>query len=165
MPYKVTTPVPQTRLTPTSSVLLSCQSVWCENFHFPSRLQRKDLCDHLIQKVQIRALLKHAALVFQQLVRPACSLSKIPLQFSLFQTIWSTVQKASPQRFSASTSLPWRETRPTSSEQSFGLWGCQTPAPRGLNNGLSSTRCVKVPFPCPSTKIRLKATRSFQNPC
>lgn len=84
-------------------------------------------------------------------------LSQNLFRFFLFQTICSTAQKASPQRFSASMSPPWKGTRPTSSEQSFELWGCQTQAPRGMNSGLSSTRCVKVPFPCLSTKIRGKA--------
>lgn len=85
------------------------------------------------------------------------SAHKTFIWFSLFQMICPTAQKASPPRFSASTSPPWKGTRPTSSEQSFGLWGCQTQAPRGMNSVLSSTRCVKVPFPCPSTKIRGKA--------
>lgn len=77
--------------------------------------------------------------------------------FFLFQIIWSTAQKASPQRFSASTSPPWKGTQPTSSEQSFEPWGCQIQKPRGMSSELSSTRCVKVPFPCPSTEIRGKA--------
>lgn len=86
-------------------------------------------------------------------------LSVFPLKNCLiflfpFQMNCSTVQKASPQRFSASTSLPWKGIRPTSSEQSSALCGYQTRVPRGMNSGLSSTRCVKVPFPCPFTKIR-----------
>lgn len=74
----------------------------------------------------------------------------------LFQMICSTVQKASPQRFSASTCLPWRGTQRTSSEQNFAPCGCQTQMPRGTNSELSSTRCVKVPFPCPFTEMRWK---------
>lgn len=77
--------------------------------------------------------------------------------FSPFQMICSIAQKASPLRFSASTSPPWRGTQPTSSEQSFELWGCQTQAPRGMNSGLSSTRCVKIQYPCPFTNIKGKA--------
>lgn len=75
---------------------------------------------------------------------------------SVFQMICPTAQKASPLKFSASMSPPWKGTPPTSSERSFELWGFRTPAPRGTNSELSSTRCVKVPFPCPSTQIIAK---------
>lgn len=95
-------------------------------------------------------------------IRSRWRISKLVLSpnfiwLSLFQTTCSTAQKASPPRFSASTCRPWKGTRPTFSEQSFELWGCQTQVPRGMNSGLSSTRCVKVPFPCPSIKIKGKA--------
>ena len=68
----------------------------------------------------------------------------------------STASKASPLRFSASTSPPWKGTQPTSSERSFEPWGCQTPPPRGMSSGLSSTRCVKIQFPRPPAKIKRK---------
>lgn len=113
----------------------------------------------------LRSVFGHKLLVFHQtLIRISKSvLSQNLMLFSLFQTTCSTAQKASPRRFSASTSPPWKGTQPTSSEQSFELCGCQTQVPRGMNSGLSSTRCVKVPFPCPSTEIKRQSSQSRQH--
>lgn len=132
-----------------------------ENFSFKLLLIMQ-ICDYAVQRsYSIWGLcLGHQLLFIVQaltrIYKPDLSHTPYNL-FSLFQTIFFTAQKASPLRFFASTSLPWKGTLPTSSEQSFELWGCQTQAPRGTNSGSSSTRCVKVPFPCPSTKIKGQA--------
>lgn len=135
-------------------------NVCCENWDFPSHMR------HITKQVSVIILSRGEDEVMCLDVSSKSwqeFLSVLSLNcfwFFIFQMICSTVQKASPQRFSASTSPPWRGTRPIFSEQSFELCGSQTPAPRGTNSGLSSTRCVKVPFPCP-TESRGKGNKGL----
>lgn len=114
---------------------------------------------HIYNKLYLRHLIEKSSncCVHGHCVFSLCSPITLFLVF-LSQMICSTVQKASPQRFSASTCLPWRGTQRTSSEQNFAPCECQTQMPRGTNSELSSTRCVKVPFPCPFTQMRWKSS-------
>lgn len=57
-----------------------------------------------------------------------------------------TALGVSPPRYSASMFQPWRRTLPTCFGPSFELCGSQTLAPRKMNRGLSSTRCVNWPL-------------------